>query len=259
MTTSLRGTPPPADAARVVDVVSVTKRFGDKVVLDNVTFHVPKGELLCLCGPNGAGKTTLLKIILGLVEADTGTVHIEGLLPVQGRRWVGYVPQRKAFDRDFPASPIEIVIANVRGRWPLRITARERDLAMSVLEKTGAAHLAHARMRDLSGGETERVLLARALATNPKILILDEPVAGVDTHGKIAIVDTLAAIAERHVVATILVTHDAHAIARCAKRVLYLEQRVRAWGLWSELSADETLSAIHISSGDHRSMPHERG
>jgi len=248
------GTLPPEGAPRVLEVKSVSKRFGERVVLDDVTFHVPIGEFLCLCGPNGAGKSTLLKIILGLSMPDTGSISISGLPAREGRSRIGYVPQRKAFDRDFPASPLEVVVANLRGRWPLRITPEERDAAMAVLEKTGAVKLAHAQMRDLSGGETQRVFLARALATKPELLVLDEPTAGVDVGGRAAIVDLMAEISGSDSIAAILVTHNLQAIARCAERVVYLERSVKAWGLWTELSADRDLSAIQIGAGDHRAL-----
>ena len=248
------GTLPPDDAPRVLEVIGVTKHFGAKVVLDDVTFHVPIGEFLCLCGPNGAGKSTLLKAILGLIEPDKGSIRIAGLPAREGRSKIGYVPQRKAFDRDFPASPLEVIVANLRGRWPLRITKSERDVAMSMLEKTGAASLADARMRDLSGGETQRVFLARALATKPDLLILDEPTAGVDVGGRAAIVDLMAEISGSDSIAAILVTHNLQAVARCAERVVYLERVVKAWGLWTELSGDRDLSAIQIASGDHHAM-----
>jgi ABC-type Mn2+/Zn2+ transport system ATPase subunit len=235
-------------------VKGVSKRFGDKQVLEDVTFHVPVGEFLCLCGPNGAGKSTLLKAILGLVEPDQGSISIAGLPAREARSKIGYVPQRKAFDRDFPASPLEVIVANVRRRWPLRITSEERDLALAMLEKTGAAGLANAQMRDLSGGETQRVFLARALATRPELLILDEPTAGVDVGGRAAIIDLMAEISASETVAAILVTHNLQAVARCAERVVYLERSLKAWGLWSELSRDHDLSAIQIASGDHRAM-----
>ena len=252
--TPFRGTLPSDEGPRVLDVKCVGKRFHGRVVLEDVTFHVPVGEFLCLCGPNGAGKSTLLKLILGLLTPDTGSISISGLPIEQGRSKVGYVPQRKAFDRDFPASPIEVIVANIRGRWPLRITKDERDLAVRMLERTGAAKLANAQMRDLSGGETQRVFLARALATNPSLLILDEPTAGVDVGGRAAIIDLMAEISASELIAAILVTHNLQAVARCAERVVYLERTVKAWGLWSELSSDQELTAIQIASGDHRSM-----
>ena len=112
---------------------------------------------------------------------------------------------------------------------------------MSMLERTGSAKLAHARMRDLSGGETQRVFLARALATKPDLLVLDEPTAGVDVGGRAAIIDLMAEISDSDSIAAILVTHNLQAVARCAERVLYLERTVKAWGLWSELSDGRDL------------------
>ena len=253
-TTAFRGTLPADDAPRVLDVKNVSKRFGEKVVLEDVSFHVPVGEFLCLCGPNGAGKSTLLKIVLGLLQADAGEIQIAGLPADKGRSKIGYVPQRKAFDRDFPATPIEVIVANVRGRWPLRITKEERDLAMEMLKKTGATKIAHAQMRDLSGGETQRVFLARALSTKPDLLVLDEPTAGVDVGGRAAIVDLMAEISGSDSIAAVLVTHNLQAIARCAERVVYLERNVKAWGLWSELSRDMELTAIQVTGGDHRAI-----
>ncbi len=248
-----KGTPPSSGHVRVLDVKGVTVRFEEKTVLEDVTFHVPMGEFLCLCGPNGAGKSTLLKAILGLVKPDAGEILISGMPADEGRRKIGYVPQRKSFDRDFPATAVEVITANLRGKWPLHVRTHERELAVQMLEKTGAARLANAQMRDLSGGETQRVFLARALSTHPELLILDEPTAGVDVGGREAIVDLMAEISASETIAAILVTHNMQAIARCAERVLYLERKVKAWGLWSELSGDRELPAIQIT-GDHKAL-----
>jgi ABC-type Mn2+/Zn2+ transport system ATPase subunit len=196
-------------------------------------------------------KSTLLKAMLGLIEPSEGRILIGGLPPDKGRKKIGYVLQRKSFDRDFPASPIEVVVAALRGTWPLFIRRDERDRAMIALERTGAAKLAHARMRDLSGGETQRVFLARALVTSPELVILDEPTAGVDVGGRAAIIELMAQISASDTIAAVLVTHNLQAIACCAERVVYLDRGVKAWGLWNELSPESTLSAIYVAAGDH--------
>lgn len=246
------GTLPPDDVPKALEVAGVTVAFAGRTVLDDVSFHVPVGEFLCLSGPNGAGKSTLLKVILGMVEPRAGLVRIAGADARAGRRKVGYVPQRKSFDLDFPATPLDVVVANLRGTWPWHVQREEKARAMEVLARTGAAKLAHARMRDLSGGETQRVFLARALVTRPELLVLDEPTAGVDVGGRAAIVDLMAEISASETIAAVLVTHNLQAIARCAERVLYLDKRVRAWGLWSELSANPDLRAIQIA--DHQTV-----
>lgn len=232
---------PPIEGPKALEVENVTVVFDGRTVLEDVTFWVPVGEFLCLSGPNGAGKSTLLKVILGLVKPKYGRVKIGGT--------IGYVPQRKAFDREFPATPLDVVVANLRGTWPLRITKDERDIAMEVLKRTGAQRLAKAQMRDLSGGETQRVFLARALVTKPTLLVLDEPTAGVDVGGRAAIVDLMAEISASETIAAILVTHNIQAIARCAERVIYLDKRIRAWGLWTELAKNPELGAIQVA--DH--------
>jgi ABC-type Mn2+/Zn2+ transport system ATPase subunit len=232
---------PPEEGPKALEVENVTVIFDGRMVLQDVTFWVPVGEFLCLSGPNGAGKSTLLKVILGLVKPKMGRVKIGGT--------VGYVPQRKAFDREFPATPIDVVVANLRGTWPLRITKDERDIAMDALKRTGAERLAKSQMRDLSGGETQRVFLARALVTKPTLLVLDEPTAGVDVGGRAAIVDLMAEISASETIAAVLVTHNIQAIARCAERVIYLDKRVRAWGLWTELAKNPELGAIQVA--DH--------
>ncbi len=245
-----RGTIDPNPEHVVLDVRHVHKRFDERVVLDDVTFHVPRGEFLCLCGPNGAGKSTLLKSILGLIRPDAGEVLISGVPPHEARRRVGYVPQRKSFERDFPATPLEIVVAALRGTWPFFITGEEEKKAKDALARTGAEKLCHSQLRDLSGGETQRVFLARALVTSPELLVLDEPTAGVDTHGRSEIIQLLAEISRSEHLTAVLVTHNLLAVSKCAERVIYLERHVRAWGTYEELSELPRLTALH-SGEDH--------
>lgn len=212
------GTLPNPASKRTLDVSNVSVRFHEKVVLKNVSFFVPVGEFLCLCGPNGAGKSTLLKSILGLHRPSSGAITIAGLPLREGRR-IGYVPQRKSFDRDFPATALEVVVANLRGGWPFRIREDERELAKKALVRTGAEKLIDSQMRDLSGGETQRVFLARALITQPELIILDEPTAGVDVGGRAAIVDLLSDIHRSDTIAAILVTPQTSRRSRAVQNV----------------------------------------
>jgi zinc transport system ATP-binding protein len=235
-----RYTPPDPRMPRVLDVNNVCVSFGSRIVLDDVSFFVPKGEFLCLCGPNGAGKSTLLKTILGLIEPTSGDVVRSGT--------VGYVPQRKTFDRDFPATALELIVANLRGGWPIRIRDEERALAVKALSRVGGEKLIDKNLADLSGGETQRVFLARALVTNPVLIILDEPTAGVDVGGRQELLTLMEEISKSDELAAILVTHNIAAIARTAERILYLDGRVLAWGLPHELLGKERFSAIMPSS-----------
>ncbi|MCA9573912.1 MAG: metal ABC transporter ATP-binding protein [Sandaracinaceae bacterium] len=231
----------------VFEVSGVTKRYGDHLVLDDVSFWIPKGEFLCLCGPNGAGKSTLLKIILGLEQPDAGEVRIGQGATAGTRatsREVGYVPQHKAFHRDFPARVEDLIVANLRGRWPYRIRESERAAAEAALARVGGQHLWGKEISKLSGGQMQRVFLARALVTQPALLILDEPTAGVDIRGRDEFVEILFEISRSDELAAILVTHHMGEVARTAERVLYLEHRVVAWGLPDELLGRPDLLAI---------------
>jgi zinc transport system ATP-binding protein len=238
--------PNPDKEKCVFEARNISKAFGDLQVLRDVSFWIPEGEFLCLVGPNGAGKSTLLKILLGLLEPDTGHVRVHG----KGGReaidshTVGYVPQRKHFHPSFPARVEELVAANLRGRWPVRIRAAEKERVEAVLERVGAADLWGKAITDLSGGEMQRVFLARALVTEPTLLILDEPEAGVDVMGRAELIDMLYEVSCSDVLAAILVSHHPETIARTAERVLYLDGRVIAWGLPDELLGHAYLPAI---------------
>lgn len=242
-----RYTQPDPAAHRVLDVLGVSVSFGDKKVLDGVTFYMPKGEFLCLSGPNGAGKSTLLKVILGLLRPDTGNVTIQGK--------VGYVPQRATFDRHFPATVVELITANLRGRWPLYVREIEREKAKAALARVGGERLIDKNLTDLSGGEAQRAFLARALVTDPVLLILDEPTAGVDVKGRAELLALLEEISRSDELAAILVTHNVAAVSRTAERILYLDGRVVAWGLPNEILGRERFVALFAS--DHRQIPDE--
>ncbi len=242
---------PDPSMQHVLDARGVTVDLGGKRILEDISFWIPKGEFVCLCGPNGAGKSTFLKAVLGLVPLAAGTIEIVGRTPEKGTRQVGYVPQRKTFDRDFPATAIELVVANIRGSWPLRITEAEREKARSVLRRVGGEKLLEKSLAGLSGGETQRVFLARALVNDPPLIILDEPTAGVDVRGRAEFLDLLAEISASDELAAILVTHNLAAVARCAERVVYIDGRLVAWGLPNELLGRESLTALAFAAKDH--------
>jgi zinc transport system ATP-binding protein len=218
-------TAPPALRVREAAV-----ELGGELILDHVSFEVERGEFACLCGPNGGGKTTLLKAALGLLPLRGGQIDVHGQTPREARRRVGYLPQSKSFGHAFPASVAELIVANRQGAWPARIAADDRERARSVLARVGGEKLLDHPLRGLSGGETQRVFLARALVNDPELLLLDEPTAGVDARGRAEFLEVLADIAGRDDLAALLVTHNEAAVRRLADRVVYLDRRVVAWG-----------------------------
>src|SRR5260221_6337793 len=191
---------------------------------------VTEGEFVCVCGPNGGGKTTFLKTALGLLPPAAGILRIFGETPEAARRFVGYLPQRKGFAPDFPARVVELVVAGRIGAWPVRITRIERDRAMATLARVGGEALAERPLAGLSGVETQRAFLSRPLANEPRLLLLDEPTAGVDSAGRAEFLDLLAEMAARHELTAILVTHNLSAVRRLADRVAYFDRTPKADG-----------------------------
>ena len=216
--------------SHALEVRGATVDLDGRRVLEDVSFEVARGEFACLCGPNGGGKTTFLKAALGLVPLSAGSIEVLGDSPAAARARVGYLPQAKAFNPTFPARVVDVITANRRGVWPLRVSAADRERARATLARVGGEHLLDSLLRGLSGGELQRVDLARALVNEPLLLLLDEPTAGVDARGRAEFLDTLAGVAAREDLAAVLVTHNAATVRRLARRVVYLDGRVQAWG-----------------------------
>ena len=217
----------------------VVVELGGRRVLDGVSFEVGRGEFAALCGPNGGGKTTLLRAALGLVTLASGSIEVLGGRPGAATAAVGYLPQTKSFSGSFPARVVDVIAAAARGAWPFRVSGPERAHAQEVLARVGGEQLLDSPLRGLSGGELQRVFLARALARDPALLLLDEPTAGVDGRGRAEFLELLAGIAERTDLAAVLVTHNAAAVRRLADRAVYLDGTLRAWGSPEEVLARE--------------------
>jgi ABC-type Mn2+/Zn2+ transport system ATPase subunit len=233
----------------------VTVDLGGRRVLDEVTFDVAQGEFAALCGPNGGGKTTFLKAALGLLPLRSGRITVLDTTPKAARPRVGYVPQVKTFNAAFAARVADVITANRKGRWPLRLSADDREAARAVLAQVGGERLLDVALSNLSGGEMQRAYLARALVNAPELLLLDEPTAGVDARGRVEFLDLLAGIAARRELAVILVTHSAGAVRRLARRVVYVHTTLRAWGPPDEvLDHDLELSGA-FSGHDHADRP----
>ena len=256
---ALGQTRPDPSLEHVLDVERVTIEIRGKTIVDAISFWIPKGEFVCLCGPNGAGKSTLLKAIMGLIPVASGTIAIGGESVAAGHHKIGYVPQRKGFDRDFPARAVDLIVAALRGRWPAHITAEERERARAALAKIGGERLLDKPLAGLSGGETQRVFLARALITSPSLLIFDEPTAGVDARGRGELIELMTQISHSDELAAILVTHNLAAVAKTAERIVYIEAgQLLCWGLPEELLGQSSLTALAaFQARDHHASADE--
>ena len=202
----------------------VSYRYREAPVLEAIDLVLNEGDFLGIIGPNAGGKTTLLKIILGLLEPARGTVEVFGRSPREARGTIGYVPQYARFDSSFPIDVLDMVRMGRLG-WRRREGAREaRAAALAALEHVDLADLAGEQIGRLSGGQLQRVLIARALAAEPRILLLDEPTASVDTRIGQSVYGLLAGLSETLTV--VLVSHDIGVISRYVKTIACLNVRL---------------------------------
>jgi zinc transport system ATP-binding protein len=181
---------------------------GGESVLRDVDLRIAQGEMIGIVGPNGGGKTTLLKLLLGLLSPDRGEIRVLGLSPSQARPQVGYVPQHLQFDPRFPVTAWDVVLMGRLGRAPALGPYRrdDRRAAEAALEQVGLAPLRRRAFAEMSGGQRQRALIARALVTQPRLLLLDEPTASLDLGMEQEFYDLLARLAGSMTVA--IVSHD---------------------------------------------------
>ncbi len=232
----------PAEDADAIAVDALTVRYRDHAALQDVAFQAAPGSFVAIVGPNGSGKTTLLKALLGLRAPDAGTVQVFGRAPrAMPAGQIGYVPQIKTFDRSFPAVAVELVLSALHQRWPFRVDDDERAQAVQALDRVGAQHLADRALGELSGGELQRVYLARSIIRAPRLLLLDEPATGVDRAGAHDLYDLLDAYQQQTGATVLMVTHDWNAAYHHASHVLVLDRTQVSFG-----PPDVALSEAHL-------------
>lgn len=210
-----------------VHVENLTVYYGQTAAITDVCLDVADGEYLGIIGPNGGGKSTLLKAILGLIPITTGEIKIYGSSIAQSRSLVSFVPQFSSIDKMFPINLHEVVLSGKlkAGMTPFfRYSKQDKIEVEALLEKVGILELANRQIAELSGGEFQKMLIARALAVKPKLLLLDEPTASVDTNSSSQIYSLLADLNQDMTI--ILVTHDLLAISSQVHRLACLNNRL---------------------------------
>lgn len=219
----------------VFELRAVQLRYGEHVVLEGVDLEVPRGDLLAVLGPNGSGKTTLLRAMLGTLAPARGACVRRGR--------VGYAPQRGALDPVFPFTTREVVAMGLLG-GPRRAREDERAAVTRALEACGLLAKADAPFRDLSGGQRQRALVARALVSEPDVLVLDEPTNDLDLRGEHEVMELVRGLhaAGRTVV---FVSHALHVVARYARRIAFLSGRTVSSGPADEMLAAPRLAALY--------------
>ncbi|MCB1218693.1 metal ABC transporter ATP-binding protein [bacterium] len=238
----------------MLKVDSLTVRYGKLTALDGLSFALQGGEFLAVVGPNGSGKSTLLKCLLGLAPFSEGSISLLGHSPesLPSER-IGYVPQVKTLDLSFPASSCELVASGLRRSWPWKIGGREHERAEQALHQVGIGHLSHRSLAALSGGELQRVYLARALAREPELLVLDEPATGIDASAEQGMYDILDRVNREQGVTIIMVTHDWLAARHHCSHGLLLKSRLIAFGPSREALCDANMATAFGHEG-HRHM-----
>jgi len=234
----------------VLSVDAVSFAYRDQQVLDCVSFEVTSGEFVALAGANGSGKSTLIRVMLGLLPPAQGQVAVFGQTPRQLRdRWrIGYVPQRPVAADLLPATVRDVVTAGrlARRGWWRRMTAVDRAAVDAAIDDVGLSDLARRPLGQLSGGQQQRAYIAKALVSDPELLVLDEPTAGVDADSQRHFRDTLVGLARGRGAAVLLVSHELGAVADELDRLLLLRRGKIAFD-----GPPDDLVASGVSLGVH--------
>jgi len=243
-----------AAAQPLIDLAGVGVRRGDRWLVESIDVSVAPGQMVTLVGPNGSGKSTTARVAIGAIAPNAGTVTR------RPRLRIGYVPQDIRIDWSLPL-PVTTM---------MRLTAPlDRDAMLAALQRTGVVHLAEADMRNLSGGERQRVMLARAIAGQPDLLVLDEPVQGVDFTGEVALYDLIDAVRRETGCGVLMISHDLHVVMAATDEVVCLNRHICCRGAPHLVANDpafrdlfgrhgaETL-AVYEHQHNHRHLPDGR-
>ena len=258
--------PAVADAvapAELLRLDGITVRLSGREVLSDVSFTIRPGEFTGLSGPNGAGKTTILRVILGLLPPSAGTITVAGQpggtrRHRRGESLIGYVPQKLLIEPDMPLRVRDVVALGIDGnRLGVPLPSRgRRELVAETLRAVGADGYADARVGELSGGEQQRVMIAHALISRPRLLLLDEPLANLDIRSAQGIVGVLDRLAREQQIAVLISAHDMNPLAPVMDRIVYVAAGRAAVGRADEVLRTDVLSQLY---GQHVDVLHVHG
>lgn len=220
-----------------IDVQHLTVSMGSHTILEDLSFSIPEGSVTAVIGPNGSGKTTLLQTLMGLVEPKSGEVSILGKAPETVRHRVGYVPQRFSFDRTFPVT--------VREFFEFSHPASSEAEMRQRLHQVDSEDAMERRLSELSGGQLQRVLIARALLRSPSLLYLDEPATGIDMVGEQSLYHLIAQLTADAKTTIVIVSHELEVVYRHATQVLCINKALHCHGLPQEVLTDKVLQQLY--------------
>jgi zinc transport system ATP-binding protein len=216
--------------------------FGRTKILEDINIHTHCGELTAIVGPNGAGKTTLFKAIIGEIPFKGTLKYVDANNKSANRPKIGYVPQKLYFDKDIPASVLDLFTASF-SKHPVWLFKKEKtkDLCLNLLDRVKGEHLINKKIGSLSGGELQRVLLAISLHPSPNLLLLDEPVSGIDQDGMALFYDIVSNLRETHDLSIIIITHDLPLISKYADNLIFLDKEIKYSGTFEDLRNEKDL------------------
>lgn len=233
----------------LIELEDINFRYEQRIVLENINFKVDEGEFWALIGPNGSGKSTLINIILGLLKPDRGTVKLfeEDIEKFHHRELIGYVSQKSnSFNSGFPATVLEVVRSGLTRKKGLlkRFTKADDKKALDALKIVRMEQFSKKNIGELSGGQQQRVFIARALAGEPKLLVMDEPTVGIDQQNVASFYTMLNRLNREHGIAILLVTHEIDLVTELASHVACLNRSIHFHGVQSEYHnmGDEAVS-----------------
>ncbi|MDQ6613662.1 MAG: ATP-binding cassette domain-containing protein [Actinomycetota bacterium] len=241
----------PAPPGPVIEARNVAVSYGPRMVWADATFSVPPGQFVAVLGPNGAGKSTLARLLLGLVAPAAGELTVLGQPPRRGNPAIGYVPQRRPIDPELRLMGAELVKLGLVGpKWGVGLTGRRggAELAAKVdaaVAAVGATEFAHHAVGTLSGGELQRLLLAQAIIADPRLLLLDEPLASLDLRNQTAVAGLVAGLARSRHMAVLLIAHDVNPLLPVLDKVIYVARGRVTMGQPEEVITSERLSALY--------------
>ncbi len=206
---------------RAVEIKNLYFKYQNEWVLENINLEVEDGEFVAIVGPNGGGKTTLLRLMLGFLKPTEGEIKIYGKPPKEASSFMGYVPQYTSFSLDIPITVFDIVLQGRLERGKFFYSKKDKKKALEIMEKLKIKDFKDRKIKDLSGGQRQKVLIARALVSEPKIVLMDEPTSAIDPKGQKEILDLI----ESMQITRVVVSHDIKILLRNVDKIVYIHKK----------------------------------
>jgi zinc transport system ATP-binding protein len=209
---------------KAVEINHVYLKFNEQLILQDINFSIEENDFIAIIGPNGGGKTTLLKVILGILTPDKGHVKVFGRKPNKAKDLMGYLPQRLDFDRDFPINVFETVLMGRYHGLLKKYSTKDHDAVIEALKNVEMDKFKDRQISKLSGGQLQRVFIARAIVRDPKLLIMDEPMASIDPEMQRSFYELMSKLKDK--MAIVLVSHDVGAVSSHVDKIACLNQKL---------------------------------